>query len=99
MSDVLRTDSETRLRRSLSLLSVTMLGAGAMIGAGIFVLVGIAAGLAGPSLLLVFVLNAGFAVTVGACYAELCAAIRGRVELTSGWGPRSAAARGSWPAG
>ena len=51
-----------------------MLGLGAMIGAGIFVLIGHASALAGPAIVLAFLLNAGFAVTVGACYAELAVA-------------------------
>jgi amino acid transporter len=62
------------LERGLGVASTSMLGLGAMIGAGIFVLVGHASALAGPAILLVFVLNAGFALTVGACYAELAVA-------------------------
>ena len=42
------------LSRSLSLFTVTMIGIGGMIGAGIFVLTGIAAGIAGPALILAF---------------------------------------------
>jgi len=45
---------EVRLRREMPGFSVTMIGVGAMIGAGIFVLTGIAAGVAGPGLLLAF---------------------------------------------
>jgi amino acid transporter len=37
----------TELSRDLSLFDITMIGVGAMIGAGIFVLTGIAAGAAG----------------------------------------------------
>jgi amino acid transporter len=36
--------NEVRLSRTLGLLDITMIGIGAMIGAGIFVLTGIAAG-------------------------------------------------------
>ena len=36
------------LSRTLGLFDITMIGIGAMIGAGIFVLIGIAAGHAGP---------------------------------------------------
>lgn len=62
---------EVRLSRDMSLLDVTMIGIGAMIGAGIFVLTGIAAGVAGPALVLVFLLN-GFVTTITAmAYAEL----------------------------
>ena len=41
---------EVTLSRTLGLLDITMIGIGAMIGAGIFVLAGIAAGEAGPAL-------------------------------------------------
>jgi amino acid transporter len=47
------------------------MGVGAMIGAGVFVLTGMAAGRAGPALVLVFLLNGTIALIVGACYAEL----------------------------
>lgn len=62
------------LERGLGVVSTCMLGLGAMIGAGIFVLIGHASALAGPAIILAFVLNAGFAITVGACYAELAVA-------------------------
>lgn len=63
--------TEIRLAREMSLLQVTMIGVGAMIGAGIFVLTGIAAGVAGPGLMLVFLLN-GLVTTITAmAYAEL----------------------------
>lgn len=41
-------DSEVRLAREMTLMDATLIGVGAMIGAGIFVLIGIAAGVAGP---------------------------------------------------
>lgn len=46
---------ERQPRRSLGLLDATMVGMGAMIGAGIFVLTGLAAEVAGPAAVLVFV--------------------------------------------
>ncbi len=52
-----------------------MIGIGAMIGAGIFVLIGLAAGKAGPALILVFALNGVIAAIVGAHYAELSSAL------------------------
>lgn len=64
-------DDTPKLRRSFGLFGATMLGIGAMIGAGIFVLSGIAAGEAGPALLLAFALNGVAAIAIGACYAEL----------------------------
>lgn len=70
-------DSKTRkkpaieLARDMGLMHVTMIGVGAMIGAGIFVLTGLAAGVAGPALILVFAFN-GFVTSLTAMsYAEL----------------------------
>jgi uncharacterized hydrophobic protein (TIGR00271 family) len=59
------------LSRDLSLFDVTLIGVGAMIGAGIFVLSGIAAGLAGPGVLLAFFLNGMVTTITAASYAEL----------------------------
>jgi amino acid transporter/nucleotide-binding universal stress UspA family protein len=65
------------LTRDLGLFDITMIGVGAMIGAGIFVLTGIAAGHAGPALLLAFFLNGLIALLTAASYAELGAAFPG----------------------
>lgn len=59
------------LARDMSLLHVTMIGVGAMIGAGIFVLTGLAAGEAGPALVLVFLLNGVVTTLTALSYAEL----------------------------
>lgn len=59
------------LARTLSGFDATMIGVGAMIGAGIFVLTGIAAGVAGPALLVAFLLNAVTTCFTAASYAEL----------------------------
>ena len=63
--------SEVRLSREMRLVDITMIGVGAMIGAGIFVLTGIAAGVAGPALILVFFLNGIVTLFAAAAYAEL----------------------------
>jgi amino acid transporter/nucleotide-binding universal stress UspA family protein len=55
----------------MRLLDITMIGVGAMIGAGIFVLTGIAAGVAGPGLLLAFLLNGFVTLFAASAYAEL----------------------------
>jgi len=68
---------EITLTRDLGLFDITMIGVGAMIGAGIFVLTGIAAGHAGPALLLAFILNGLVALLTAASYAELGAAFPG----------------------
>jgi basic amino acid/polyamine antiporter, APA family len=66
---------EHTLKRSLGPVSLTALGVGAIIGAGIFVMSGLGAHYAGPGLMLSFVisgLGCGFA---GLCYAEFAALI------------------------
>ncbi len=64
-------ETEVRLSREMTLMDATFIGVGAMIGAGIFVLTGIAAGVAGPALILVFALNGLVAVLTAMAYAEL----------------------------
>jgi len=59
------------LARTLGGFDATMIGVGAMIGAGIFVLTGIAAGVAGPALLIAFLLNGIMTSFTAASYAEL----------------------------
>ena len=59
------------LSRDLGLLDVTMIGVAGMIGAGIFVLTGIAAGVAGPALVLAFALNGVVTLFTAMVYAEL----------------------------
>lgn len=70
--------AETKLLRCLSALDLTLLGIGGIVGAGIFVLTGIAAATkAGPAVTLSFVL-AGFACTFAALsYAEMAASVGG----------------------
>lgn len=62
---------EVTLSRDLGLFSITMIGVGGMIGAGIFVLTGIAAGVAGPALILTFLLNGIVTTFTALSYAEL----------------------------
>src|SRR5579864_1655971 len=75
----LRSDAETHaggLKRALGALDLTLLGIGAIVGAGIFVLTGVAAAkYAGPAITMSFVV-AGFACAMAAlCYAEFAAMI------------------------
>ncbi len=69
---------DTGLRRCLTAFDLTLLGIGAIIGAGIFVLTGIAAATqAGPAIVLSFVVS-GLACAFSALsYAELASAIGG----------------------
>src|SRR6266446_6096814 len=60
-----------RLRRVLTLREAVALGVGGTIGGGIFVLVGAAAGRAGPGALLAFVLAFGVSLLIALPYAEL----------------------------
>jgi len=65
-----------RLHRVLGPWALTAMGIGAIIGAGIFVLTGLAAhDYAGPSLMLSFVLAATGCALAGLCYAEFAAMI------------------------
>jgi len=68
--------SQTRKPEAeLGLLDATMIGMGAMIGAGIFVLTGLAAELSGPGAIVVFALNGVVTAFTGLSYAELAASI------------------------
>ncbi len=85
--------------RDLGLFDASMIGIGAMVGAGIFVLTGIAAGEAGPSALLAFALNGVVTLLTAVAYAELAStypeagggysfikkAFPGPVGFASGW--------------
>jgi amino acid transporter len=63
----------TELRRSLSLTQITLYGLGTILGAGIYVLVGKVAGLAGLYAPVSFVVAAALAALTGISYAELSA--------------------------
>jgi len=62
---------EIRLSRDLTFLGATMMGIGATVGAGIFVLLGFAAGAAGPAILLAVALNGLVAGLTAVTYADL----------------------------
>ncbi|WP_233805519.1 amino acid permease [Paraburkholderia sp. HP33-1] len=63
-----------KLSKTLGATSITAMGIGAIIGAGIFVLTGTAAAqFAGPAIMLSFVLGGIACAFVGLCYSELAA--------------------------
>jgi APA family basic amino acid/polyamine antiporter len=65
-----------RLKRVLGPVSLTALGVGAIIGTGIFVLVGrVAADISGPSLMLSFVVAGMACVFAALCYAEFASMV------------------------
>src|SRR3954447_25263842 len=66
---------EHSLKRELGPWSLTALGIGAIIGAGIFVLSGLGAHYAGPGLMLSFVISGLGCAFAGLCYAEFAAMI------------------------
>jgi APA family basic amino acid/polyamine antiporter len=68
-------EREVRLTRSLGLLTATMLGVGAMIGAGIFILSGLAAGVAGPAATISYLVVGLMTLFTALSYCELAAAI------------------------
>ena len=72
---ILATAEKKGLHRSLGAFQLTMLGIGAVIGTGIFVLTSEAAQKAGPGMMLSFVV-AGFVCAVAAlCYSELASMV------------------------
>lgn len=65
-----------RLNRSLNAFDLTIMGIGAIIGVGIFVLTGAAAAkYAGPGVILSFVISGAACAFAGLCYAELASSI------------------------
>ncbi len=90
---------EITLARTLSGFDATMIGVGAMIGAGVFVLTGIAIGEAGPAAIIAFALNGIVTLFTAFSYAELASSIPeagggyafvkrafpGVLGFTSGW--------------
>lgn len=72
---ILATAEKKSLHRSLGPFQLTMLGIGAIIGTGIFVLTAEAAQKAGPGMIVAFII-AGFVCAVAAlCYAEMAAMV------------------------
>ena len=68
-------DPSRSLKKSLGALDLVVLGVGAIIGAGIFVLVGLGAQTAGPNIVWAFVLAGFICALAGLAYAELASTI------------------------
>ncbi len=68
-------EAEIKFSRELGLLEATTLGVGAMIGAGIFILSGMAAGIAGPAAFLSYVLCGLMTLFTALSYSELSSSI------------------------
>src|SRR5689334_657789 len=75
LMDEAQETGEHSLKRTLGVFQLTALGVGAIIGAGIFVMVGLGAQYAGPGLTLAFVLSGFGCAFAGLCYAEFAAMI------------------------
>ncbi len=68
-------DGEGGLKKAVGALDLTALGIGAVIGTGIFVVIGEGIGDAGPAVILSFLLAAVTCVFSALCYAELASSI------------------------
>src|ERR1700709_2571453 len=68
-------DENSSLKRAVGLLDLTALGIGAVIGTGIFVILGEAIGDAGPAIILSFVLAGVTCAFSALAYAELASSI------------------------
>ena len=75
IADTQSGDEEGGLKRAVGARDLTALGVGAVIGTGIFVIIGEGIGDAGPAVILSFVLAAVTCVFSALCYAELASSI------------------------
>jgi APA family basic amino acid/polyamine antiporter len=72
---ILASAEKKSLKRTLGPFQLTMLGVGAVIGTGIFVLTAEAAQKAGPGMMLAFVIAGAVCAVTALCYAELAAMV------------------------
>jgi len=76
LAELMPEDDEHGLKRALTATNLVLLGIGAIIGAGIFVLTGTAAAqYAGPAIVLSFILAGAGCLFAGLCYAEFASMI------------------------
>ncbi|MFN3431407.1 MAG: amino acid permease, partial [Candidatus Sericytochromatia bacterium] len=75
IEELVAIDRPNALRRTLSWPHLVALGVGAIVGTGIYTLVGVGAGIAGPAVMLAFVIAGVVCACAALCYAELATAI------------------------
>ncbi len=75
LDDILATAERKALTRTLGGFQLTMLGIGAIIGTGIFVLTAEAATKAGPAMMISFIMAATVCALAALCYAEMASMI------------------------
>src|SRR5947208_12829795 len=72
---ILATAEKKSLKRSLGAFQLTMLGIGAVIGTGIFVLTATAAQKAGPGMMISFIIAGVVCALAALCYSELASMV------------------------
>jgi APA family basic amino acid/polyamine antiporter len=75
LDDILATAEKKSLKRSLGAFQLTLLGIGAVIGTGIFVLTATAAQKAGPGMMVSFIIAGIVCALAALCYSELASMV------------------------
>src|SRR5690348_8950262 len=75
LDEILATAEKKALKRSLGAFQLTLLGIGAVIGTGIFVLTATAAQKAGPGMMVSFVIAGAVCAVAALCYSELASMV------------------------
>jgi len=75
LDDIIATAEKKSLKRSLGAFQLTLLGIGAVIGTGIFVLTATAAQKAGPGMMVSFIVAGAVCAVAALCYSELASMV------------------------
>src|SRR3954451_16349420 len=75
LDEILATAEKKSLKRSLGAFQLTLLGIGAVIGTGIFVLTATAAQKAGPGMMVSFIIAGTVCAVAALCYSELASMV------------------------
>ncbi|HEY7959991.1 MAG TPA: amino acid permease [Sphingomicrobium sp.] len=75
LDEILATAEKKSLKRSLGAFQLTLLGIGAVIGTGIFVLTATAAQKAGPGMMVSFIVAGSVCAVAALCYSELASMV------------------------